>query len=447
MIKLYSERHNYCIIMKYISWWVLMLVVPFTALAQTKPSSLVHTSDIDRFWLAYDSARTTKDTLKQQQYFQQIYIDPGTEGLHAFMKARNYDAGLWAKLINRYPKFWTSIRPNTLKVKNQAPAIEASIKRFKKLYPEMSTSRMYFTVGGLRSGGTTTNDMVLVGAEIATADKNTDASELSDWLMSVFQNQDAANLVSLNVHEYVHTQQKGGGETLLVKSIQEGSADFIAELVTKITNNSPYMVYGGAHEAELKNKFKIDMFSSSVVNWLYNGTQANHADLGYFMGYVICKAYYNNHANKKQAIKDIIELNFADESRVIAFLSASRYYPEAINKDELLKQYAQRQPVITGFSPAIESKTDVPATLTELTFNFSEPMGKGISINLGEGGKEHFPITGVVGFSADAKSLTVKLSLQPGKNYDFLVTGLSFRSQAGYPLKAYKVHFSTQKAE
>jgi hypothetical protein len=433
--------------MTYMRLWVLMLVVHFTALAQTKSSSLVYTSDIDRFWVAYDSARTTQDTLKQRQYFQRLYIDAGTEGLHAFMKARNYDARLYTQLINKYPKFWNSVRPNTLKVKTQAAAIEASIKRFKKLYPEMSTSRMYFTVGGLRSGGTVTNNMVLVGTEIATADKNTDAAELSDWLKSVFENQDAANLVSLNIHEYVHTQQKGQADALLVHCIKEGSADFIAELVTHIPNNSPYMVYGRAHEAELKNKFKIDMFSSSMINWLYNGTQAQHADLGYFMGYIICKAYYNNHTNKKQAIQDIIELNYADESRVVAFLSASQYYPEAINKDDLLKQYAQKQPVITSISPAINDKTDVQTILTELTFNFSEPMGKGISINLGEGGKEHFPITGVVGFGADAKSFTVKLSLQPRKKNDFLVTGRSFRSQAGYPLKEYKVNFSTQKAE
>lgn len=166
----------------YIAHWMLLVVFmrklyllafafgfPFFVLAQ-KGTSSVFTSDIDRFWTAYDSVRTTSDTLKQKLFIQKLYVDKGTPGLKAFMKARDYDAKLWVELINKYPKFWASIRNNTLQVKSQAQPIEASIGKFRKLYPEMRPAKMYFTVGGLRSGGTTTDDMVLVGTEIATAD-------------------------------------------------------------------------------------------------------------------------------------------------------------------------------------------------------------------------------------------------------------------------------------
>jgi hypothetical protein len=36
------------------------------------------------------------------------------------------------------------------------------------LYPELREAKMYFTVGGLNSGGTTVNNMILIGTEIAT---------------------------------------------------------------------------------------------------------------------------------------------------------------------------------------------------------------------------------------------------------------------------------------
>lgn len=79
---------------------------------------------------------------------------------------------------------------------------------------------------------------------------------------------------------------------LLAQAITEGAADFIAKLVTEKQNGSVYMVYGREHEAELKERFKLDMFSGDTGNWLYNGSNVPHADLGYFMGYAICSAYY-----------------------------------------------------------------------------------------------------------------------------------------------------------
>jgi hypothetical protein len=421
------------------------LFLPLTIQAQQHRISPVYTADIDRFWTAYDSTRTTPDTIKQVQFIQKLYVDKGTEGLHAFMKARNYDAKLWVQLINEYPRFWKSIRNNTLVIKSQAKAIEASIDRFKLLYPEMRPAKMYFTVGGLRSGGTTTDDMVLIGTEIATADLYTDATELSDWLKDVFKAQDATNLVALNVHEYVHTQQKPGDNKVLAQSIKEGAADFIADLITGKVNTSSYMIYGRQHEAELKELFKVDMFSTALSKWLYNGTNVEHADLGYFMGYSICKAFYQKSSNKKQAVKEIIELNHPDEQAVESFLKKSGYYLEPLRKDSLLKQFEVRIPYVLHLSPDVNLHTDVSKALTDLTIIFSEPMGEGRSISIGKGGKAHFPFTGIIGWSEDRRSFTLKVALTAGQSYDFVITGDGFKSIAGYPLKEYKASFTAQK--
>ena len=175
--------------MKYIYLLAFAFCFPLLIQAQQHNFKIVYTDDIDRYWQAYDSVVTTIDTAKQIDLMQRLYVDKGTPGLKAFMKARDYNAKLWVTLIHKYPKFWKSIRSNTLSIKNQVPAITKSIDNFRKLYPEMRPAKMYFTVGGLRSGGTTTDDMVLVGTEIATADKNTEASELGDWLKNVFKDQ------------------------------------------------------------------------------------------------------------------------------------------------------------------------------------------------------------------------------------------------------------------
>jgi hypothetical protein len=305
---------------------LVLVLLPYTGHAQSARQNTVFTSDIDNFWQAYDSIIKTTDRDKQISLIQALYIDIGTDGLKAFMSARNYSAENYIRLINDYPAFWKSVRKNTLAIKSQVELIEKSMDRFRLLYPSIKPAGIYFTIGGLKSGGTTTENMVLIGAEMAAADTGTDASELSNWLRSVFSSQLSGNIVGLNIHEYVHTQQKKKGSSLLAQCLQEGSADFVAELVTRQKNLNDYMIYGQNNEPTLKLRFRNEMWRRSISNWLYNGDKSDHPDLGYFMGYAICRAYYNRATDKQQAIKDIIELDYTSKDSVTSFLDKSFYY-------------------------------------------------------------------------------------------------------------------------
>jgi hypothetical protein len=305
----------------------------FTSL-QTPPKQRVFTSDIDNFWIAYDSVRTaTTDSAKQLYFINSLYINKGTEGLKAFIKERDYSPELFLMLINKCPKFWNSIRANTLLVKSKAIEIDSCIDKFKILYPELKESRIFFTIGGLRSEGTTNGNLVLIGTEMAVADSSTDISEFQNeyrnWLGPVFKMQSTGNILSINIHEYVHTQQNGESSNLLGAAIIEGSCDFISELVIGKQIQRAYIDYGRTHEKEIKEKFKLEMHATDYSNWLYNGNNDNTmADLGYFIGYQICKYYYEISKDKKAAIKQIIELNYSDTSAVESFLKKSKYYTE-----------------------------------------------------------------------------------------------------------------------
>jgi hypothetical protein len=415
----------------------------------TAPDQRVFTSDIDHFWIAYDSTQTTTDSVQQLHFIQTLYVDKGTPGLKAFMEVRDYSAPAWVHLLRKYPKFWQSIRPNTLSVKSFAPGIEASIRQFKQLYPPLTNAKMYFTVGGLRSGGTTKDSMILIGTEIATGGPETDVSEFSTkWLAGVFKNQKLDNIVPLNIHEYVHTQQRANEiNYLLGKCLQEGSADFITELVMDKPRGTDYIVYGLAHQPELKKEFVADMFSGGTLSrWLYNGGNAKEqADLGYFMGYAICGAYYRQATNKQQAIRDIIELNYADTAATEKFLKRSGYITDPYDKAALLATLAKKAPVVTGLAPFANGDSTVDPSLKELTIQFSVPMQPGqYSISLGENGKDGYPVTKVTGFAADNRTLKLEITLQPGHEYEFTCTGMSFRSADGYSLQPYAVHFKTR---
>ncbi len=425
---------------------IIFFATTFFAVAQSKQT--VFTQDIDNFWTAFDSTQTTKDSVRQLHFIKTLYVDKGTEGLRAFMQARDYTAELWVKLINQYPEFWKSIRPNTLSIKTKAKEIEASINRFRKLYPGLKDAKMYFTIGGLRSGGTTMGNLVLIGAEIATGNAGSDVSEFpNNWLAGVFKEQSPENIIPLNIHEYVHTQQKGERTNLLGNAIVEGSCDFITELVIEKPMQTNYIHYGLAHEQELKEMFKKEMFTSAYSKWLYNGSNAETvADLGYFMGYRICQSYYENAADKTKAVKEIIELNYADTTAVEAFLKKSEYYTETINKTELLKSFREKQPILLRMEPFDNGDTQVDASAIEMSFVFSRPMKtNAYSINLTGKGKEYFPIRSVVGFSADFTSFKVKVELKPDHVYEFILSNRAFVSADGYPLlKDYTIRFKTK---
>lgn len=433
--------------MKLVVVTVFISFIIFLSAEGQQADQKVFTSDIDNFWSAYDSCQTTTDSLKQLHYIQTLYVDKGTKGLKAFMKARDYTPELWLNLLRKYPKFWKSIRPNTIAVKSKAKEIEQSIQKLKERYPYLKEAKMYFTIGGLRSGGTTTGDIVLIGAEIATGSAATDVSEFPNkWLEGVFKSQQPGNIVSLNIHEYVHTQQNGTSQNLLGQAIREGACDFITELVIGKPLQNNYIVYGRAHEAALKEAFKLDMFTTEYSNWLYNGSNAvTMADLGYFMGYAICKTYYSNSPDKRNAVREIIELNYSDTAAVENFLAASKYYTEAINKQELVQRFESRQPYVLRLEPFTNGDTSVEATIKELKIVFSAPMNKkGYSISLGKRGKDYFPIVGVAGFSDNGTSFTINMDVKPGHDYEFIITDRGFKSAEGYPLKPYEVKFRTK---
>ncbi|MGN7723743.1 DUF2268 domain-containing putative Zn-dependent protease [Chitinophaga sp. 22620] len=421
------------------------LFLYFSASAQT--AQIVFTSDIDRFWQAYDSVQTTKDSLRQLQYIQTLYLDKGTPGLKAFMAARNYNAPLYVNRIRQYPAFWASIRPNTFSVKQYVPQIERSIERFKELYPALKDAKMYFTVGALRSGGTTSGNLVLIGTEIATGDSTIDVSEFpSKWLADVFSKQKPDNIVSLNIHEYVHTQQKGEPKDLLSLAIQEGSCDFITELVQGRPLLTSYIVYGDAHEAALKEKFKQEMFSDGFQSWMYEGNNAaTMADLGYYMGYTICRSYYKNAKDKKKAVAEIIELDYADSLAVQNFLVRSGYYKEKLDRPALMQAYQKKRPVVERIEPFTNGDTTVSADTKEIRFVFSTVMSPArYSFSQGSGGKEQYPEAEKPQFAADNRSIVLKVKLEPGRNYNLTLTDLGFKSADGYPLVPYEVKFRTK---
>jgi uncharacterized protein YjaZ len=64
------------------------------------------------------------------------------------------------------------------------------------------------------------------------------------------------------------------------------------------------------------------MHGSDLSRWLFQGDRSTDrpADLGYYIGYKICEAFYRRAPDKSEAIRQIIRLTDAE-----AFLQESGY--------------------------------------------------------------------------------------------------------------------------
>ncbi len=144
------------------------------------------------------------------------------------------------------------------------------------------------------------------------------------------------NIPYLVAHELIHANQNipYKYKILLEQCIIEGSADFLGELISgKIANTASYE-YAKGKEKFLWDDFEKDMAlgeNDSFSNWLYGGERKDKRpqDMGYYIGYVITKAYFEKATDKRKAIEEI--LNIKDCKR---FLDQSGYRLNIINKIE-----------------------------------------------------------------------------------------------------------------
>src|SRR5262249_38212949 len=152
-----------------------------------------------------------------------------------------------------------------------AEPIRASLRKLKSLYDDAVFPNVYFLIGCMSSGGTTADAGLLIGAEMYGRTADTPEEELDDWFKQV--SKPVELIPHIVAHELVHYQQKypKGERTLLQASIKEGSADFIAELISGKHINTHLHDYANPRERELWAEFKRGMDGTDMSNWLYQG--------------------------------------------------------------------------------------------------------------------------------------------------------------------------------
>jgi hypothetical protein len=275
------------------------------------------TSDIDLFWSIYDKLAVDQAPAK---LLQDAYLEQGSVGLQEFVPLRIRSGENLYDALRSYPRYYAAIRQTSGSVAREEPAIRAAMRRFKSLYPGAQFPDIYFVIGAMNTGGTSSDSGLLIAAEMNSREPGTPDEELKSWQRDGLK--PLQGLPYLVLHELVHFQQTLNPPTLLAESLKEGVADFLGEMSSGGLINASQHSYGKANEAALWAQFEKDMAANSTKDWLYGGRKASGVpvDMGYFVGYRIAQAYYDKAKDKKQAIADMLDIHDAK-----AFLAASGY--------------------------------------------------------------------------------------------------------------------------
>ena len=425
----------------------LLAICPLIAQAQNAEPVVV-TSDIGRFWQAFDAVSSAPDSAAQYRLLGELFIEPGTPGLHALMERRGYTPEDYVTSITDAPLFWTSVRENTARADDYAGEIEQVIERLRALYPALRPARVYFTVGALMTGGTTLGDKVLIGSEIAMADSTVVTDELPDWLgrnlRPFFDTNPVEDVVLLNAHEYIHTQQGPFGADLLAVALQEGVAEYVSMLAAERPSAAPAVAFGQANEPRVRDRFATEMFNGRWNDWLYNNTANTFGvrDLGYYVGYAIAERYVERSADRPRAIARLIDLDYQDPLAVEAVVEASRYFDRPL--DDLRSEYERNRPTVVGIAEFDNGARDLNPATQRLHITFSAPMNPRFrGFDYGPLGEEHvLRVTEFVGISDDRRTVTIDVALRPDARHQLTLSD-QFRDEDGRALVPYTIDVTT----
>lgn len=265
----------------------------------------------------YDQLAGLKTRTDSLRCLDSLYLKSGTPELKRFVKSRGITADLFLYQIKTHPKFWHSLRPQTLVSRSEKDELEHLLDTFSTILPGYKKPRLVLLIGAITSGGTVEGRTVIIGMEIARSNPIVDLSEIRSQIKKAMQRE--SNLKAYVAHELVHTCQSGFpvGEifalakhrklTLLNACLNEGLADFVTQTFLGWNINRHVHEYALPHKKRLLQQALADQKQHpfDYRPWLYNYAQAGieYPDLGYFVGYCLAEKFYQAAKDKRKALQ------------------------------------------------------------------------------------------------------------------------------------------------
>ncbi len=301
--------------------WLIgsMACMVTSCVTQMAPSTAIEiqTEDVTRFYRIYEAAggRPTAEQLQRE------YLDPGTAGLRHLTRVRNVTAENIARAAATQPELYANARSCVAALPRVRERLNRTFDKLLDLYPEAEKPPVTILVSrGKPLAIAGPGDGVQIAVEAMCSD--TAARLLNASVDDRF--------VHVIAHEYIHPQQAPALAdndpqkvlTVLERSLVEGVAEFVGELISGDVSNIAVHESAEGRELEIETRFAAEADKTDLSNWVDNTTPENVGQLGYWVGYRIARSFYQHTADKRAAIREMIRMTDAH-----AILTRSGWYP------------------------------------------------------------------------------------------------------------------------
>ncbi len=280
-----------------------------------KSSSTIHTDDLKHFLDAFERAEGLEgqDALA---VYDQFYFTKASQGLIDYASVKIIDPLNFTTYVQDRRPFYAQLKRTYTDLLQLEDKALAALYELAGLVGSNDIPTIYYLVGRHTSGGTATKAGILLGAEfIGTDMKYLDS--IRDWVPQFISTPNDSLWVIL--HEHVHYIQSNSANQEVMKVVlNEGAADFLADFIYgPPTKTKAYRRYGACHEERIRQRFLETMDTDESRLWVgnnsFNYDNDWHADLGYYLGAQIIRAYYQQSEDKTQALADIASLKHAEQ--------------------------------------------------------------------------------------------------------------------------------------
>ncbi|MBC2839411.1 hypothetical protein [Robiginitalea sp. SC105] len=267
---------------------------------------------MEAFWPYFE--RAMADTTAARRELRAFILE-GPRELRDFYTVRYGSIDqMYGQMVNGAPDYYRYLRqqfrPDS--ILSLRAKTTRWMERFQSLYPQAVFPKVFVVPGILNTGGTATEMGLFVGGDMYGRSDGMPTDQLTDWQRGAIMN--FGDLPALTLHELMHFQQNYRdtllGESVLAGVISEGVCDFLVELSSgePLANENLQFLEDPENHYRIFADLREDLLGSDNSRWLYNGGSIDDRphDLGYTVGYLICKSYYNNQTDKRQAIYELL---------------------------------------------------------------------------------------------------------------------------------------------
>ena len=276
-----------------------------------------HTScdDLQRFWMAVDASEGHAALL--EAHLQETYFQQASTSLRQYIKWTGLEPQRLSSTYLAYAPYYQALREETenlIHLTNPDPFITT----LQRHIPDTVSACVHFLLGDFTCAATVGRRTILLAAEFFPPTEVLDHAPEGISFFATDQ------LPIILAHELVHVQQIEAHDldvkslTLLELALLEGAAEYVGAFLSGGRSTPHAHTFGEVYGQEIWAAFEQETDTYDWQSWFYGAALRPGwpQDVGYFVGYELCRAYHKRHFKEPGVIKDI----------VFAFQSPERFY-------------------------------------------------------------------------------------------------------------------------